>query len=267
MRPKKVEIVNKGVNTEGEETEGEKETNDVNEVDNMTNIKKTIENLKYNNGNLLTLFIGKSLSNNIFKDKFYYLDKPNYLDLIPLITSIYNKKPIINNIQKTQIINLIYYNSWLINEDFVNGKISENVEFKDKNEIILFHKKLISYYFFGKSYNNHNDQFTQNYNNFETENIENCILLKYYNIKQLAPIQLDCCRSYYQQDQYIRITWYWKELHLSINLDLYIDYFKFNCDIGINENVIMIPNRKKKIWEHLDLLSKIISHLVNNDNE
>lgn len=215
----------------------------------MDFIKKNIEELSYKDGNQLNIYSGKCISQHIFQDKYFFSDYPDYMNLIPLITSVFSTKPSVWKISETINNSLIH----IIKEKIINnGKCinkSVNSINKNKEETTINNQLLKTYY---------------QYNNNTTER-NNHYLLKYFNRNTVASISFNCNQKYNFKNKYLRIEWNHSECDYSILLDLYSNYFKLGINIAIPENVEMVPLRKKIIWEDLSLFNKIISQLKSNN--
>ena len=215
----------------------------------MDFIKKNIEELPYKDGNQLNIYSGKCISQHIFQDKYYFSDYPNYMNLIPLITSVFSIKPSVWKISETMNNSLIH----IIKEKIIdNGKcITKNVVSinKNKEESIINNQLLNTYYQYNSNVNEKSNHF----------------LLKYFKRKTAPSISFNCNQKYNFKNKYLRIEWKHSVCDYFILLDLYSDYFKLGINIAISENVEMIPFRKKIIWEDLSLFNKIISQLKSNN--
>ena len=217
----------------------------------MEFIKKNIEELSYKDGNQLNIYSGKCISQHIFQDKYFFSDYPNYMNLIPLITSVFSIKPSVWKISETINKSLIH----IIKEKIIsNGKCITKNEVsinKNKEETIINNQLLNTYY---------------QYNSNGSENEKsNYYLLKYFKRNTVPSISFNCNQKYNFKNKYLRIEWKHNKCDYSILLDLYFDYFKLAINLAIPENVEMVPFRKKIIWEDLSLFNKIISQLKSNN--
>lgn len=209
----------------------------------MDFIKKNIEELSYKDGNQLNIYSGRCISQHIFQDKYIFSDYPDYMNLIPLITSVFSTKPSVWKISETINNSLIH----IIKEKIITKNVvSIN---KNKEETIMNNQLLHTYY----QYNSNGSEKSNHY------------LLKYFKRKMVPSISFNCNQKYNFKNKYLRIEWQHSECNYSILLDLYSDYFKLGINIAIPENVEMVPLRKKIIWEDLSLFNKIISQLKSNN--
>lgn len=215
----------------------------------MDIVKQNINELSYNHGNKLKIYSGEAISPYIFKDKYEFSNYPNYMNLIPLITSIFSVKPEIWKISKTIYGSLIHINKRKIKNE-INKDM--NRDMNRDNEITINQELLETYY---------------QYNDLKSNNLksENQYLVKFYNKKVISNILFACNQKYNFKIRYLRIEWKNIDCDYLIFLDLYDDYFKISININIPEKVEMVPLRKKKIMEQLSLFDKIISQLkINN---
>ena len=215
----------------------------------MDFIKQNIEELSYKDGNHINIYTGKCIEKHIFQDKYNFVEYPEYMNLIPLITSIFSIKPSAWKISEIINNSLIY----IIKEPVIkNGLcISEDVASinKNKEEKIINSQLLQTYY-----------QYNSN-----TSNSSNHYLLKYFKQQTVPSISFNCNQKYNFKNKYLRIEWKSDDYNYSISLDLYVEYFKIGINIDIPENVEMVPLRKKQIWDDLSLFNKIISQLKSNN--
>lgn len=221
----------------------------------MDFIKKNIEELSYKDGNEINIYSGKCISEHIFEDKYIFTEYSDYMNLIPIITSIFSIKPSVWKISET-INNSLIYN---IKEKIIeNGKCNiekfncsnnNNNNNKSKEETIIDTQLINTFYQYNSNTNNTSNQY----------------LLKFFKKKRVPSISFNCNQKYNFKNKYVRIKWKNYNSNYSILLDLYFDYFKLGININIPENVEMIPLRKKIIWEDLNLFNKIISQLKSNN--
>ncbi len=212
----------------------------------MDFIKQKIEELSYKDGNDINLYSGKCISQHIFQDKYDFIEYPDYMNLIPLITSIYSINPCVYKISETINEPLIR----IIKEQIIkNGKSINDETNSTKKEIIINNQLIETYY----QYNSNNYNKSNHY------------LLKYYKKEKVSSIQFSCNKKYNFKNKYLRIEWKHNDGNYAILLDLYNDYFKLGININIPENVEMVPLRKKIIWDDLSLFNKIISQLKSNN--
>tara|TARA_B100000902_G_scaffold385814_1_gene427660 strand:+ start:7287 stop:7925 length:639 start_codon:yes stop_codon:yes gene_type:complete len=212
----------------------------------MDFIKKNIEQLSYKNGNHLNIYSGKCINEHIFQDKYNFIEYPDYMNIIPLITSSFSLIPSVYKISETINEPLIH----IIKEKIIeNGKSMHQKHVNDKEEEIINNQLIQTCY----QYNNNNHNKSNHY------------LLKYYKKEKVPSINFSCSKKYNFKNKYLRIKWENHEYNYSILLDLYVDYFKLGVNINIPENVELVPLRKKYIWEDLSLFNKIISQLKSNN--
>lgn len=211
----------------------------------MDFIKKNIEELSYKNGNYLNIYSGKCINEHIFQDKYNFIEYPDYMNIIPLITSSFSLIPSVYKISETINEPLIH----IIKEKIIeNGKSMHQKYINNKEQEIINNQLIQTCY-----------QYNNNYNK------SNHYLLKYYKKENVPFINFSCSKKYNFKNKYLRIKWENHEYNYSILLDLYVDYFKLGVNINIPENVELVPLRKKKIWEDLSLFNKIISQLKSNN--
>lgn len=234
----------------------------------MDFIKESINNLSYKNGNQIIIYTGKSISEHIFKDKYNFSEYLNYMDLIPLITSIFSIKPNIFKISETCCDSIMHIHKEKI--DNINANAGKN------NTKCLYKDKYQNNYKYNASNNaGHNTnnitekyirkQLIETYYNHCISNNNSNYLLKYYQQDKIPAIYFNCNQKYHFKEKYLKIVWENKELNYKIHLILFKNYFKLGVKISIAERVEMVPFRKKKIWEHLSLFDKIISQLKSNN--
>lgn len=206
----------------------------------MEEIKSYLETLTCKSGNMITLVFGKKLDTNIFNVKQANLK--NGINLIPLITSIFEKKPHIYHQNSKYHLDKIQIHTC----DLINGKKS----------IKTFVNTLVEHNIVSLS----NDKLSIH------SLSNNDILVKFNKYSKISNNYFSNCQIYNNCDNLTKVVWEWANLEFEIELDLYDNYYVFSIKISLYENVVMIPKRKSQIWNLLDLLEKLLSYLNLNSN-
>ena len=214
----------------------------INQTRNLEKIENFINNLNGINGNQIIIIFGEEISEKTFDTKLN--NNNNKLsNLIPLITSIFHRKPFLSKHNK--LYHTKTYLETITNIKSLNYssyELSDNNDLSDNNKIndrIISHKqKLLSSY----------------------KIVDNNVLCKFNKITDLNLIRFPCCKNYNYKETYFQLEWFLSG-DCSIIIENYPKYINLQLKINFTEETDIILNRKKKIFENLNKFYKLSNYL------
>lgn len=204
------------------------------ENQNLEKIENFINNLKGFDGNQIIIIFGKEISDKTFDTK---LDKKKSLDLIPLITSIFYKKPFLSKHNK--LYHTKTYLETITKIKSLNYSLCESTDNSEINDRIISHKNksLSSYQIVNKN-----------------------VLCKFNKIADLNLIRFPCCKNYNYIETYFQLEWFLSG-DSSIIIKIYENYINLELKINFTEETDIIVNRKKIIFKNLNKFYKLSNYL------
>jgi hypothetical protein len=202
----------------------------------MDKIKKEIDKIKIDKSELneIIITIGKNLDKNVFDMR---LDI-EYMNLIPLITSIFEVNYNIEKITKFCYLDKTLISSRNLTDNYIINKYNYNMFVDNKISItrnnLIYHKN----YLLDKNY------------------IKPYIMIKFLNNEKYDYFQNS--KNYNHYSNYLRYVWSLDNIKMKIVLNIYNNYLIFELIIDIFEEVMITPNRKLLLFNYLDKFDNIL---------
>jgi len=217
----------------------------INQTQNLEKIENFINNLNGVNGNQIIIIFGKEISEKTFDTKLNNNNNNNnnkLSDLIPLITSIFHRKPFLSKHNK------LYHTKTYLETITKIKSLNSLYELSDNNE---------------SSYNNEIDDRIISHKQKSLSSyqiVNNNVLCKFNKITDLNLIRFPCCKNYNYTETYFQLEWFLSG-DCSIIIENYQTYINLLLKINFTEETDIILNRKKIIFQNLNKFYKLSNYL------